>query len=366
MKRKQILVLVLAISLVITMVGCSAQGATTSKTDEKISITDSLGRTVEFENAPEKAVAIGAGALRLYSYVADTEKLVGVEEIEKTASTGRPYTIANPQFAELPTIGAGGPNNAPDPEQLLKVEPDVIFTTYAGDAAAADELQSKTGIPVVALSYGNEGIFGDTLYSSIGLIGEVMGNTKKSTAVVDYLKACETDLNKRTEGVDAATKLSTYVGGLGSKGAQGIVSTQGNYSLFNAINALNVVDETGKTGGVMIDKEQLIQWNPKVIFLDYSGLTKVKEDMAANPEYYAALEAFKSDQVYMILPYNSYTTNLDTAIADAYYMGTVLYPDKFKDVDPAKKAGEIYETLLGTNVYDQMVKDYGVYGKFPK
>lgn len=366
MKRKQILVLLLTISLVIMMVGCSTQEENTSKKDEKISITDSLGRTIEFENAPEKAVAIGAGALRLYTYVADTEKLVGVEETEKGANAGRPYTIANPQFAALPIIGAGGPNNAPDPEQLLKVEPDVIFTTYAGDAAAADELQSKTGIPVVALSYGTEGIFGDTLYSSIELIGTVMGDTKESTAVVNYLKECEGDLNKRTEGVDQAAKPTTYVGGLGSKGAQGIVSTQGDYSLFNAINALNVVDETGKTGGVMIDKEQLIKWNPKVIFLDYGGLTKVKEDMAANPEYYAALEAFKSEQVYMILPYNSYTTNLDTAIADAYYMGTILCPENFKDVDPAKKADEIYETLLGTKVYDQMVKDYGAYGKMPK
>lgn len=366
MKRKRILVLLLTISLVIMVVGCSAQGANISKTDEKISVTDSLGRTVEFESIPEKAVAIGAGALRLYTYVADTEKLVGVEETEKGDSAGRPYTIANPQFIDLPTIGAGGPNNAPDPEQLLKVEPDVIFTTYAGDAAAADELQLKTGIPVVALSYGTEGVFGDAIYSSMEKIGEIMGDTKKSTAAVAYLKECETDLNKRTEGVDQPTKLTTYVGGLGSKGAQGIVSTQGDYSLFNAINAVNVVDETGKTGGLMIDKEQLIKWNPTVIFLDYGGLVKVKEDMMANPEYYAALEAFKTDQVYMILPYNSYTTNLDTAIADAYYMGTVLYPGKFNDVDPAKKADEIYETLLGTKVYDQMVKDYGAYGKLPK
>jgi hypothetical protein len=58
---------------------------------------------------------------------------------------GKPYVIANPSFTSLTTIGAGGPNSTLDPEQILKVEPDVIFTTLATDTAAADELQDKNG-----------------------------------------------------------------------------------------------------------------------------------------------------------------------------------------------------------------------------
>ena len=36
-----------------------------------------------------------------------------------------------------------------------------------------------------------------------------------------------------------------------------------------------------------------------------------------------------------------YSTNIDTVIANAYYIGKVLYPDEFRDIDPAEKADEI-------------------------
>jgi iron complex transport system substrate-binding protein len=59
------------------------------------------------------------------------------------------------------------------------------------------------------------------------------------------------------------------------------------------------------------------------------------------------LEAFKEGRVYGTLPYNYYHTNIAVALADAYYIGKVLYPDKFKDVDPEKKADEIFQVFLG-------------------
>lgn len=370
MKKKALIALLFVLLIFMPLLaGCATEAKETSK-EEKIVITDALGRSVELPKSAETAVAIGPGALRLYVYVADKEKLAGVEETEKTGSTqtatAKTYFMANPDLANLPTVGLGGPNNAPDPEKLLAVNPDVIFTTYASDVAVVDELQSKTGIPVVALSYGKEGIFDEMLYQSLNLIGEVMGDTDRSEEIVQYIKDAKIDLNKRSEKVDATARPTVYAGAISSAGAHGIESTRGQYALFTVVNANNVVDQTGKVGGLMIDKEKLIEWNPNLIFLDYGGLSLVKEDITTNPEYYETLSAFKNNNVYMTLPYNSYSTNVDTAIADCYYIGSVLYPDAFKDVDPVKKAGEIYETFIGTNVYDQMVKNYGAFQKMPK
>jgi iron complex transport system substrate-binding protein len=44
-------------------------------------------------------------------------------------------------------------------------------------------------------------------------------------------------------------------------------------------------------------------------------------------------------------------------------MGKVLYPDQFKDVEPEKKADEIYKLLLGKELYAQMAKDFGAFRK---
>ncbi|MEM2530763.1 MAG: hypothetical protein QXL32_06605 [Candidatus Bathyarchaeia archaeon] len=46
-------------------------------------------------------------------------------------------------------------------------------------------------------------------------------------------------------------------------------------------------------------------------------------------------------------------------MADAYYMGKVLYPDRFGDVDPELKADEIFMAFLGKPLYRQYKEAYG-------
>ena len=327
----------------------------------QVTVTDMTGRQVELPAPAKRVVAIGPGALRLCAYFQEPELIVGIEQIDKDSSIGRPYLIANPAYASLPLIGPGGPNNGPDPEKLLSVRPDVIFSTYGSDRAFTENLQGKTNIPVVALSYGETGVFDPAVYESIRIIGQVIGREKKAEETVAYMENCRLDLHNRTKDIPASDRPKVYVGGVNMKGAHGIESTQGDYPLFNAVNARNVVDELGRRGALMIDKEKLIQWNPDIIFIDEGGLELIRQDYQKNKPFYQVLGAVKKGQIYGQLPYNYYTTNIDTAIANAYYIGKVLYPDHFADIDPVAKANEIYEFLVGQGVYVQMAADYGGY-----
>jgi iron complex transport system substrate-binding protein len=153
------------------------------------------------------------------------------------------------------------------------------------------------------------------------------------------------------------------VGALGMKGAHGIESTQAGYPPFTAVNARNVVDETGKTGSVMIDKEKLLTWDPDIIFIDEGGFSLVQEDYRKNLQFYQSLSAFRKGRVYGQIPYNNYTTNIDTALADAYYAGKVIFPENFKDIDPVQKADAIYQFLLGRPLYAQVAAAYGGFKK---
>ncbi|MFA0816544.1 MAG: iron ABC transporter substrate-binding protein [Anaerofustis sp.] len=353
-------VLLLAMMLIVASAGCS-----NGSSNGEVVVTDLLGREVTLSSDIQTAVAIGPGALRLYCYAGDTEKLCGIEQIEIDSTLGRAYMIANSDLQSLPVIGAGGPANSPDAEKLIAAAPDVIFTTYASDASAADELQAKTGIPVIALSYGSTAPFSDNLNASLTLIGQVMGTEKQAKTVVNYLNDCKADLNKRTSGISDSDKPTVYYGAQSMKGAHGIESTTGNYSLFNVLNTKSVVDTADISGYVMLDKEQLLEWNPDVIFIDLGGLSLVKQDYTGNPGYYAALSAFEDGEVYSQLPYNYYSTNIDVALIDAYYMGTVLYPDEFKDVDIAKFANDTFKTMLGTDqdIYSELVDSFGTLGQ---
>jgi iron complex transport system substrate-binding protein len=87
------------------------------------------------------------------------------------------------------------------------------------------------------------------------------------------------------------------------------------------------------------------------------------EDYQKNPPSYESLAEVQGGQIYTQLPYNNYNTNLDTAIADAYYLGKILYPTAFAGTNPEQKTDGIYQALLGRPVYDQMAADFGGFGK---
>ena len=60
-----------------------------------------------------------------------------------------------------------------------------------------------------------------------------------------------------------------------------------------------------------------------------------------------------------VLPYNSYSLNFGSVLADAYFVGKTLYPDRFADIDPAAMADEIYSFLVGEPVFHRMNEGLG-------
>ncbi|MBU4576650.1 MAG: hypothetical protein KUA39_07340, partial [Desulfarculus sp.] len=147
--------------------------------------------------------------------------------------------------------------------------------------------------------------------------------------------------------------------------AHGLESTDPHYLPFRWVGAKNLAASQKKAGHVMLDKEQLLGLNPEYIFVDGGGLSLVAADYAKKPEFYKHLKAFQTDRVYLLHPFNWYTTNLGTALADAYVIGKILQPEEFKDVEPAAQADVIYTFLLGKPVYAAMAKRYGALGSTP-
>ncbi len=334
---------------------------------EKITVTDMVKREVTVPVDPDRIVCIGPGALRLIVYLQAQLKVIGVEEMEKMNPDGRPYWLAHPELSKLPRCGPGGPaaiNKKPDLEALLAVRPQVIFITYM-EAPLADEIQQTVGIPVVVLSYGAFATFDEAVYESLRIAGKVVNREKRAEAVVAYIESLRKDLHLRTKGISENTKPRVYVGGIGYRGAKGIESTEQRYIPFEWIGAANIAEQVTATIGshVAMDKESLLKLNPDVIFIDGGGWLLVTEDYRKKPEFYSALKAVANQRVYTLLPFNWYTTNIGTALADAYAIGKILYQKPFEDVDPERKADEIYTFLVGKPVYQSMQKVYGSNGQ---
>jgi iron complex transport system substrate-binding protein len=283
----------------------------------------------------------------------------GVEQTEAT-STGRPYAMAHPEYANLTKIG---PQFGGDPELIAAAKPDVVFVTDYSQTSA-DSLQSQLGIPVISLTYGDIATpeTRQVLYQSFDIIGQVLHKEARATSLENYIDDIVKDLNTRTASIADSAKVTVYIAGLSNRGAHGFTSTSAYYAPFTLTNSKNVVTiEIAKnsTSVVTLDLEALPSLNPQVIFTDYAGMTLIKQDVQAHPEIFNQLDAIKNGKVYGVLNYNSYTTNFEIALSDAYYVGSVLYPSQFSDIDPVAKADEIYTFLVGAPVYSQMASLYG-------
>ena len=313
-------------------------------------ITDSTGRDVEIPSRVESIVCVGVGALRSSCYMDAAELVVGVEDYEVKEGMSRLYNYVNfDKFKDLPVTGTNG---EPNIEEIITAGPQVIvMSSYA--SADADDLQAKSGIPVVMVP-GSDTTLDDNAYETIRIMGELYGKEDRAQELTAYLKGIQKDLDDRTADIPEEDKPSVYVAGVSFKGAHGFEGTEAYYGPFELIHANNLANTTDQTGAFDIDLEQVLTWDPEIIFLDFNGMSLINEDYADNPDYYQNLTAVKEGKVYSQISFRSSASNLETALADAYYAACIMYPEQFSDIDPVEKAGEIFTALLGTNPYEDL------------
>ncbi len=374
MEMKKLSAFLLAAALMFTLfAGCGAKAeqastqpsasaeqtpAATTRT-----ITDMVGRNVEIPATVEKIVPLG-NTPRMITYLGLASKVVGVGGMAADKiSPVTAYAYANKDFwANIPVVGTDAAG-ATDyyPEQIIAVKPDVILCSYT--AELADEIQTKTGIPTVAVAMGT--LFGDDYNEALRLLADVCGVKDRAEEVISYIDECLSDLKTRTANVPEADKPTVLGAAATFKGAHGIEGVYTKYAVFEAIAANDVTKGTSdKSGGVLVDKEQVLGWNPQYLFLDSGGVSLVKQDYAATPDFYTQLTAVKDGNVYQYPSSTSYYSNVEIPIVNAYYVGSLLYPEQFKDINFEEKANEIFKFFLGADDYLSVINgaDAG-YGK---
>jgi len=327
-------------------------------------IIDAAGRELTVPVNVNRVICSGPGALRLLTYLGAQNLIVAVDDIEVKRSRfdARPYALANPEFKTYPIFGEFRGFDNPELILSLPKQPQVIFKTYATMGHDPAELQEKTGIPTVVLDYGNLGTHRDQLSKSLRIMGRIVGKGERAEAVIKYFGATINDLKSRTDGVPDSERPTCFVGGIAYKGPHGFRSTEPGYPPFMFVNAANMAYDKSLLGDasrqVTVAKEKLLQWDPEVLFLDLSTLQLEGEASGLweiqNDPVLKSLGAVHKGRVFAVLPYNWYTKNYGSILANAYFIGKVLYPERFKDVEPAAKADEIYQFLVGRPVFNQM------------
>lgn len=352
--------------------------------DDTRTVVDVWNREVEIPAEVDSIVAVGSMGPRMAAYLGVVDMLAGAELSDINSESARyDYSpVYHDMLKDLPPVGRGGgsgENNA-YAEEIIMLQPDVIIAGF--DEDACDELQRQTGIPVVSIRYRAHGFIDEGFYRSLRIFADVVGAEERCEEILSYIDGCKADLARRTDGIPDSGKLLAYTGAVTYNGRHGFAFTYVNFPPFVAIGALNAADElaAAQTGdaeaaalasgtayigddGFEIDPEKIIEWDPDIIFLDPGNMDIVNSEYAANPAYFESIRAIEEGNVYSMPSTNSAGPNITYLLMNAYYAGTVLFPDSFSDIDFRGKSSEIMEMMLGRDFFDEMESDGLIYGK---
>ena len=165
MKLKKSLAILIAALMLLPFAAFSAAE------DTSFTVTDMTGREITFEKPVEKAVALTASDCEIIFALGAEEVLVGRGE----------YCDYPPEVTDIPSVQSGYDTNI---EQIIALEPEVLFMATMAQTQEQVEQLEKAGIKVVVSDA--QDIAGT--YTAIAMIGQILGKNEEAEQIIDAMK----------------------------------------------------------------------------------------------------------------------------------------------------------------------------------
>lgn len=193
---KKFLLVLLALVLSISLIACGADSGedlVENGASEESEITvDRAGLEFKKVESTDSIVSLAPSITEVLVEMGYGDNLVAVDGPESQNREGVPQDIL---YLDL---------MAPDVEQLIALQPDVIFATMMSMGGGDDPLQAvkDQGISVVYIP-SSESI--EEIYNDIIFIGQVLNDEEKSQQIVDEMKLQIEEIEERNEGTEGKT-----------------------------------------------------------------------------------------------------------------------------------------------------------------
>ncbi|WEF30021.1 ABC transporter substrate-binding protein [Klebsiella aerogenes] len=313
-------------------------------------VTDQLGRQVTLPDHVTRAVVLQHQTLNLLVQLDAGSDIVGVLSSWKK-QLGPQFVRFMPNIEQLATPGDLTQVNI---ESLLALHPQVVFVANYAPQAMIQQIQTA-GIPVVAISLrqdaageknkmnptmaDEEQAYNDGLKQGIRLIGEVVERQSQAEALIHYTFTARAQANAPVADIPENQRVRVYMANpdLNTYGS-------GKYTglMMKHAGALNVAAATVK-GARQVSLEQVLQWNPEVIFVQ-DRYPQVVKQIERDPQW-QAIDAVKNHRVWLMPEYaKAWGYPMPEALAiGELWMAKKLYPSRYQNVDVDAKAQDYYQ-----------------------
>ena len=378
MNAKKLIALLLAFVIVLALCACGPQEEQKPNA-ETLTVTDMVGREVTVTpGSYKKVVCIGAGALRMYSYIGDVQLLAGVEDIDNLSlaerpmmfdSVARPYVMAyGDVFKTLPSCGVGGPMaQAAEAEKILSCDPDIVISEFE-DADKSNALQQQLGVPVITLEAGPMGVFDGAFAGSMELLGKIFAREERASQLLKFVADEKAAIEAKVADIAPEDKPGVYICGLGNWGTTDHLMTAENYVSFQIAGVKNVVSGLGIQGVNPIEEEKFVELGQQmdIIIMDAAAVKNIKPLYAEDKTMFDTCKAWQNGEVYLEMAFNAYYTNFEIALANTWFIAKTVYPEAFADVDLTEKTNEITKMFLGKELAEEIFACPSSFGGYQK
>ncbi len=321
-----------------------------NSTQTEATVIDALGRTVSIPKNLNSVYCVGACSLRLVSYFNAVEKVNAIETAGtfNTRDDQTYYLINKAKFSALPQV-------ATTAEAILNLNPSVIITSTAEDAATADNLQTQTSIPVYVINANLE--FGEAFYNQITSLGTLFGEKERANELNNGITQMISEITSKS--TTPSTK-SAYACGMFYYGGASFLKGSGNYLPFDYSKITNAIAPAANGQPYVITLETLINANPNYIFIDSIGLSDSIASINGFINSSTGLNnvlAIKDNNIHSTMIYKCYGTNWENQLINAYYVASVMNAE-LHSWNFADKANQIIKLFYpGTSMTYSSIAD---------
>ncbi len=316
-------------------------------------VTDQLDRKVTVPETVSRIVALQHQTLDIIVELGAADRLVGVLRSWPSLIPGldrmAPGLKALPMPGDLTSVNI---------EALLALRPDVVFVTNYAPPAMIRQIETA-GLPVVVISLAKgEGIdraklnptfadddtaYAEGLREGVRLIGAVLGTEVRATQLIDAAFAGRALAASRVASIPADKRVRLYMANpdLNTYGAgkyTGIIMARSG-----GVNVAGSVRGTAK-----VSMEDVLRWNPQVIFVQ-DRYAPVVDEIRASAAW-RPVDAVRTGRIYITPEYvKPWGYPLPEALAlGEVWMAKKLYPERFADIDLKQRADAFYRAFYGT------------------
>ncbi|MCD4798832.1 MAG: ABC transporter substrate-binding protein [Methanosarcinales archaeon] len=307
--------------------------------EKELTVLDSTDRTVTVKMPVERVIPLHMRHAGTVCVLGADDAVVGVDST--VISRGRLF----PELSTLPSIGTV---RAPDLEQILMLDPDLVitFTNFPDPTTLEDKLPDT--VPVVRMDLSRV----DSLPGEVAMLGYVLGSGEVAEDYLAWYEGYVNMVKERVADIADEDKVTVFMEREKTTGGDSLVrwayaSETGYTDLCTVAGGINIAEEHIEYHGD-VEVEWVIEQNPKVITgLSYNGGYEIDDDTAMR-EYYEEIKnlpgfenvmAAQKDRVHIISGDFSIGAQLPIGIVTT---AKWLYPDRFDDLDP----DEIHEEFL--------------------